>query len=1233
MSSNAADFSAVSPSGHTLYYNIIDASNHKVSVTHPGSNWTGYTEPTGSVTIPSNVNNSGVTYTVVEVDEDAFYWCSGITGVSFPNTIEKIGEDAFWNCNITSITIPNSVILIGEEAFSSNDNLTTVNVPSSVEQMGASAFGTSGPWWNSQSNGIVYLGKIAYRYKGNMPTNTSITFASDTKGIAGDAFRNQINISSLSLPNSLLTIEEDAFYGCTGIPSVTIPSNVKYIGSGAFSQCQSLTSVAYNALNANQSGPDNAAFLGCENFTTLTVGNNVPIIPSYLFSNCIHLSNLTIGNNVNTISANAFVGCSALTTLTIPQNVTYIGNLAFSGCSNLSTINYNAINCNTNATTYTRPFYNCNSISSIVIGNSVHKIPAYIFYSTNITNLTIPTGITEIGTYAFAQCATLTSLNFNASYCQSNNSYTFSSPFYGCNALINITFGGNVHYIPDGLFSNALTGPVGTITFPNSISYIGRYAFNGCSGISGTLSIPNGVSKIKSYSFYNCTGLTNIIVPNSVTVIDTMAFASCSSLTQMTIGTALDTIGVSALVALNSLSVINWNAINCRSNYSVAFSGSSITTFNMGSTVQTIPDYLIYGCENLSSVSFPNTLTRIGSTNFYACGLTGTLILPSSLNSVGYGVCNMNPGITAIQSNAVIPPTIESMYGMANAFNNGNYDIPVTVPCGSVSAYQNAAGWSYFTNYQEPAGCTHQISILANPSNGGSVQGGGTYNSGTNCTVTATPNSNYSFVNWTENGTPVSSNTSYSFIVNDDRTLTANFQYQQPSTYTINASADPANGGTISGAGTYTQGQTCTLIASANSGFAFLNWTENGNVVSTNANYSFTVTGNRTLVAHFVANPTNYTITVSANPSNGGTVTGGGTYQQGQQCTVIATANSNYTFIKWTENGTQVSTNPTYSFTVNSNRTLVAHFQNQPSQYTITLSANPTNGGTVSGGGTYSQGQTCTVIANANPSYSFVNWTENGAQVSTNSTYSFTVTGNRTLVANFSYSPTGYVINATAEPSYGGLVSGAGTYNQGQTCTLIATPNPNYDFANWTEGGNVVSTSPTYSFTVNGNRTLVAHFESQVYTISVSANPTDGGTVYGGGDYSAGITCHLIAVPNNNYSFLNWTENGVIVSSESDYSFVVTGNRTLTANFIFYDGIIEMEDAVSVYPNPTSNKVYIEGNCLRKIEVFNAMGVLVESELLSDNHTEIDLQHLSAGIYCLRIYTEDGAFSQSVVKE
>ena len=295
--------------------------------------------------------------------------------------------------------------------------------------------------------------------------------------------------------------------------------------------------------------------------------------------------------------------------------------------------------------------------------------------------------------------------------------------------------------------------------------------------------------------------------------------------------------------------------------------------------------------------------------------------------------------------------------------------------------------------------------------------------------------------------------------------------------YTVNVTAEPEEGGNIEGGGTFQEGQSCTVVATPAANYSFTNWTENGIVVSTNANYTFTVTGNRNLVANFTANPQDHTITVSANPTNGGTVEGGGTYQEGQSCTVVATPAANYTFTNWTENGTVVSTNASYTFTVNANRTLVANFTYVPPTYTINVTANPTNGGNVTGGGTFQQGQSCTVVATPAANYHFTNWTENGTVVSTNASYAFTVNANRTLVAHFTYVPPTYTITVAANPTNGGNVTGGGTFQQGQSCTVVATPAANYNFTNWTENGNVVSTNANYSFTVNSNRTLVANFQ------------------------------------------------------------------------------------------------------------------------------------------------------------
>uniref|UniRef100_UPI0032176F75 InlB B-repeat-containing protein n=1 Tax=uncultured Draconibacterium sp. TaxID=1573823 RepID=UPI0032176F75 len=217
--------------------------------------------------------------------------------------------------------------------------------------------------------------------------------------------------------------------------------------------------------------------------------------------------------------------------------------------------------------------------------------------------------------------------------------------------------------------------------------------------------------------------------------------------------------------------------------------------------------------------------------------------------------------------------------------------------------------------------------------------------------------------------------------------------------FNISASASPSNGGSLNGTGSYNSGATANLTATVASGYDFVNWTENGTQVSTNANYSFTVTSNRTLVANFEAKT--YNISASASPSNGGSVSGSGSYSSGATANLTVTAASGYDFVNWTENGTQVSTNANYSFTVTSIRTLVANFEAKT--YNISLSASPSNGGSVSGSGGYSSGATANLSATAASGYDFVNWTENGTQVSTNANYSFTVTSNRTLIANFEY--------------------------------------------------------------------------------------------------------------------------------------------------------------------------------------------------------------------------------------
>lgn len=151
------------------------------------------------------------------------------------------------------------------------------------------------------------------------------------------------------------------------------------------------------------------------------------------------------------------------------------------------------------------------------------------------------------------------------------------------------------------------------------------------------------------------------------------------------------------------------------------------------------------------------------------------------------------------------------------------------------------------------------------------------------------------------------------------------------------------------------------------------------------------------------------TYTISLTASSGGTVSGGGTYEEGTSVTVKATPSSGYRFSRWTEDGTTVSSSSSYTFTVTKDRTLTAVFSLIPPSYHITVSASPTTGGTVSGGGSYESGRTATVRATPAADFLFVEWQEDGASVSTSAAYSFTVSKARALTAVFKRKLSAYV--------------------------------------------------------------------------------------------------------------------------------------------------------------------------------------------------------------------------------
>ena len=329
---------SVSLSGYTfdfvvngIYYNK-NSDGKTVYVTFKDTNYNSYS---GSVVIPSTVT-SGTTYSVTSIGSEAFLGCSGLTSVTIDNSVTSIGDGAFYECSgLTSVAIPNSVTEIGENAFYKCSGLTSVTIPNSVTSIGADAFyGTA--WYDNQPDGLVYAGKVAYKYKGTMPNNTSITIEDGTPSIASFAF-----------------------LGCSGLTSVTIPNSVTDIGKSAFSgtawynnQPDGLVYAGKVAYQYKGTMPDN---------TSITIEDGTTSITGGAFSNCTKLISVTIPNSVTSIGQSAFNKCSGLTSVTIPNSVTLIGVNVFNNCTNLT---------------------------SVTIGNSVTKIGDYAFNNCNLTEVT-----------------------------------------------------------------------------------------------------------------------------------------------------------------------------------------------------------------------------------------------------------------------------------------------------------------------------------------------------------------------------------------------------------------------------------------------------------------------------------------------------------------------------------------------------------------------------------------------------------------------------------------------------------------------------------------------------------------------------------------------------------------------------------------------------------------------------------------------------------------------------
>ena len=417
--------------------------------------------------------------------------------------------------------------------------------------------------------------------------------------------------------------------------------------------------------------------------------------------------------------------------------------------------------------------------------------------------------------------------------------------------------------------------------------------------------------------------------------------------------------------------------------------------------------------------------------------------------------------------------------------------------------------------------------------------------------------------------------------------------------YLITTEVNPADAGTVEGGGSYPDGAQAFLTASPNQGWHFSHWNDG---ITSNPR-EITVTGNATYTANFLQD--NYTITVMANPTIGGTVSGGGNnYHYGDMANLTATPASGYVFNSWSDGNTE--SNRTVAVT--GDAVYVANFSVAgATTYTVTVTSNNELLGSVSGSGTYPAGSTVQIQAMPSQNAYFVKWDDGNTENPRN----IEVTQNMNFVAEFAAYQTYTITVQSANPSMGSA-TGGGTFQEGTVIQISATANSGYYFIGWDDGN---ADNPR-SITVTQNATYKAQFSTtivQTYSLTVMCNTSEG-SVIGTGTYAAGSNVTIAAIPNAGFEFDKWNDG----STHNPRQVTVNDNMTFVA-FFKGTGIDESgETRYAVYPNPANDNIRLEGiEADSEVRIYNATGALVKVTTVSANE-EINIGELSAGLYMVR---------------
>ena len=608
--------------------------------------------------------------------------------------------------------------------------------------------------------GLRSISQGAFAYCGGL---TSVMISNYVTSIGFEAFFGCSDLTFIGIPNNLVSIGSYAFAWCHGLTSIEIPSSVISIGESIFEGCSNLNQIIVDEANL--------AYDSRENCNAI-----IETITNKLIAGC---NSTRIPSSISTIGPRSFNGCYALTTLNLPVALNEIGALAFSGCSSIQSIIVEA---------ETPPLLGEYAFIGVSTG-----IPVYVPCGSEEAYNTVSWGgfsdfrevcpglITVVadpmeggtvsgdGSYnGGATCTVSASPNegYFFKYWTENGtivSYAVDYSFIVLNdrnLVANFGEDGIIVFTDENVKNVCIdrwdTNGDGELSYGEAAavtSLDNAFSYNGSIATFDELEHFIKLASINGYEFAYCTSLSSIAIPNSVASIGWGAFEGCYGLESIEIPSSVTSVSAAFISCSNLLEIVvdpDNEVYDSRDN--------------CNAIVATATNTLVVGC---AGTVIPGTVTAIGENAFYGCGNLTSIVIPNAVSNIGHSAFVYCGGLAHIIIHGEMPPALE--WGVFDGVNQG---IPVYVPCGFEEAY-NAFSWGGFSDFRGM--CPGVITVVADPMEGGMVSGDGSYDGGATCTVSASPNVGYFFINWTKEGEVVSTDEYYSFMVTGDATFVAKF--------------------------------------------------------------------------------------------------------------------------------------------------------------------------------------------------------------------------------------------------------------------------------------------------------------------------------------------------------------------------------------------------------------------------------------------------------------------------